>query len=140
MNRRHFPAHGKIGVSVEGRLLVIHGEGPANVEMAQHYRKKVLPYRKQLLGQPWASLIILNGLPLFPPEAKAYMIETVKHVTETTDIVATGVVFKDVQYENVIKPFWEEIYKEANLPHFFSGDEQTTTDWLLQRIDEADKS
>jgi hypothetical protein len=135
----YFPAHGALKVSINGRLLVISGEGPANIELTQQYREIVGPYREKLIGQPWASLVILKGLPLFPPEAKTYMIETTKQVVAETDIVATGVVFKDIQYENVIKPFWEEIYESAELPYFFSNDEKTTTDWLLQQIDIANK-
>jgi hypothetical protein len=133
----NFPVHGAFKVSVRDRLLVINGEGPANVEMAQQYREVVAPYREKLAGQPWASLVILGGLPLFPPEARAFMLETVRHVTENTEIVATGVVFKDVEYENAIEHFWGEIYQKAKLPYFFSNEEQEVTDWLLQKIEEA---
>jgi hypothetical protein len=140
LNNNPFPAHGTFKVSTRGRLLVINGEGPANVEMAQQYRDAVAPYRERLAGEPWASLVILDGLPLFPPEARIHMIDTVKQVVLTTEIVATGVVFREVQYENVIKPFWEEIYQKANLPYFFSHDEQVVEDWLLEQINTANHS
>ena len=139
MNNRIFPEHGFINLSVRDRFLVIEGEGPWNFEMAQRYREEVAPLREKLIGAPWASLVILHGLPLYPPEAKSFTIETVKQGMDNTGLVATGLVFKDVQYENAIKLFWEEIYKEAGLPYFFSDNEEDVTLWLNKQIEAAKK-
>jgi hypothetical protein len=134
MVNRNFPAHGALSIAIEGGLLVIRGRGPANTEMVIRYQREIHHYREQLCVNPWASLTILSGEPLLPPEASSMMVEAIKQA-ENMNLVATAVVFDDVQYKGMSEQFWENIYQQTNLKHAFFEDETEARQWLRSQVE-----
>lgn len=133
MNKRNFPAHGKLNLTVEKDLLIINGEGPGNLEVVLQYQRDVQQYRDQLNHAPWASLVRLAGVPLLPPEAKGLLIDTIRYAS-TQNLVATAIVFVDVEYADVIKKFWTSIYQQTPLPYQFFDNSDDARLWLEARI------
>ena len=136
MHKRDFPIHGDIQLSVEGRLLIIEGSGPANLEAVLCYQREAQRYRDRLNPHPWGSLVLLKGEPLLPPEAKSLLIDTIKFAC-TQSLVATAVVFMDVKHANTIRFFWDSIYANTTLPHAFFDQQTVAREWLQQRIELA---
>lgn len=133
MVNRNFPAHGALKITVEGNLLVIRAQGPANTEMVLQYQREVQLYREQLCENAWASLTLLTGEPLLPPEASSMMVESIKQA-EHMNLVATAVVFVDVQYQSISEQFWEGIYQRTTLKHAFFEQESIAREWLRQEV------
>lgn len=129
MNTRNFPAHGELSFSIEGRLLVIQGKGPANLELMIKYERSVQKFREKLESAPWASLVRLSGIALLPPEAKGLMIESMKQAQERK-LVATALVLVDVEFAESVRHFWSEIYREASLPFDIFTNEDNARQWL----------
>ncbi len=136
LNIRNFPAHGELALEIEGRLLRIKGEGPANVEAIINYQRDVQQYRQQLAHSPWASLVELSGQPMLPPEATSMMIDTIKFA-KTMNLVATAVVFVDVEFAESVKQFWQAIYQKAKLKHAFFNTTDDAKDWLIDQIENS---
>lgn len=139
MNQRNFPIHGELNLSIDGQLLVIEGSGPANLEMVLNYQRSVIGYREQIMHAPWASLVLLHGTPLFPPEAKTILAETIKSA-KAMHLQATAVVLTDVDYAEVVKGFWTEIYQEVDVKYQFFQSEQQARIWLADILAHADPS
>ena len=133
MVNRSFAVHGTLQICIEPNLMVIRARGPANTEMVLQYQSEVNEYRLQLCGKPWASLTILSGEPLLPPEASGMLVESIKQA-ENMSLVATAVVFDDVQYKAVSEQFWEGIYQRTSLKHAFFDDEQKAKAWLREEV------
>lgn len=139
MNIRNFPAHGELAMEIDGRLLRIKGEGPGNVEAIINYQKEIQQFREQLAHSPWASLVEMSGQPMLPPEATSMMIDTIKHA-KTLNLVATAVVFVNVEFSESVKQFWRAIYQEAGLEHAFFDRLEDAKEWLLAQINIAEDS
>lgn len=123
-------------MEIDGRLLRIKGEGPGNVEAIINYQREIQQYRQQLCVSPWASLVELSGQPMLPPEATSMMTDTIKFA-KTMNLVATAVVFVDVEYTESVKQFWRAIYHEADLKYAFFNTTDEAKSWLLSEIDKA---
>ena len=133
MVNRNFPIHGSLNVCVESGLMIIRARGPANTEMVLQYQREVNQHREQLSHKPWASLTVLSGEPLLPPEAAGMMVESIKQA-EHMNLVATAIVFDDVQYKSISEQFWEGIYQRTTLKHAFFDDELTAKAWLKKQV------
>lgn len=133
MNNRHFPVHGELRLSTDGQLLVIEGEGPANLEMVLQYQRSVQAYRDKIMHKPWASLVLLSGTPLVPPEAKSLLAETIRQA-KLMHLAATAVVLVDVEYALIVKKFWTEIYEETGVTYGFFDSENEARVWLEKKI------
>ena len=116
MVNRNFPIHGSLNICVESGLMIIRARGPANTEMVLQYQREVNQYREQLSHKPWASLTVLSGEPM--------------------NLVATAIVFDDVQYKSISEQFWEGIYQRTTLKHAFFDDELTAKAWLKKQVAE----
>ncbi|MBT0585636.1 hypothetical protein [Alteromonas oceanisediminis] len=136
MNNRQFPAHGDVRLHIEGRLLVIEGYGPANLEAVLYYQRSVQGFRNQLNSGPWASLVLLREEPLLVPEAKNLLISSIQRATQQ-NLVATAVVIQDTQYESTVRMFWESIYAQVDLTQAFFEQEADARAWLQRHIDIA---
>lgn len=136
MNNRNFPIHGDLHLSIEGQLLLIEGEGPANLEMVLQYQRKVQTYRNKIMHKPWASLVLLSGTPLVPPEAKVLLTDIVRQAQEM-HLAATAVVLVDVEYALIVKKFWQSIYEETGVTYQFFEAEQDARDWLERILKEC---
>ncbi|WJG10338.1 hypothetical protein [Aliiglaciecola sp. LCG003] len=133
MNQRNFPVHGNLKLSTQDQILVIEGHGPANLEMVLLYQKEVMAYRQKIMHSPWASIVLLSGEPLVPPEAKLIFVETIKQA-KIMGLKATAVVLIDVEYISTVKQFWSEIYTQSDISHGFFESEQEALSWLNTKL------
>ena len=136
MVNRSFPIHGSLNICVESQLMIIRARGPANTEMVLQYQREVNQHREQLCDNPWTSLTVLSGEPLLPPEAAGMMVESIKQA-EHMNLVATAIVFDDVQYKSISEQFWEGIYQRTTLKHAFFDDESSAKKWLSAELHSA---
>lgn len=139
LDKRSFPVHGEIALGIDGRVLLIEGEGPDSIEAVLLYQREVQKYREQLSTGPWASLVCLRGQPLLPPEATSMMINTIKHA-KTMNLVVTAVVFVDVEFAGYISKFWENIYQQAQVKHAFFTATREAREWLVTQVDSANSA
>lgn len=136
MNKNRYPPHGKLHLSVEGQLLIIRGAGPANLEMVQEYQSQVISFREQIMDAPWASLVLLSETPLVPPEGKDILIQTIKQA-KTMHLCATAVVFVDVEFADMVKHFWLDIYHDTGVTYQFFETEEQARSWLQDKLAES---
>lgn len=129
MNTRNFPVHGELRLSTDGQLLIIEGQGPANLEMVLQYQRNIQAYRDKIMHKPWASLVSLSGTPLVPPEAKVLLTEIVRQAQQM-HLAATAIVFIDVEYASIVRKFWQSIYEETGVMYRFFETEKDARDWL----------
>ncbi|MDM7859598.1 hypothetical protein QTP81_03125 [Alteromonas sp. ASW11-36] len=121
---------------MSGSALIIEGTGPANIEAVQIYQERAQRFRDMLKEAPWASLVLLRGEPLLPPEAKRMLIEIIRYAS-TQNLVATGVVLQDLPHVKTIRHFWTSIYDETTLPYQFFDNEEQARAWLYAQITAA---
>lgn len=129
MKKASFPAHGKVDISVDGQILIINGSGPANLEMIEQYQKGVVGFREKIMHAPWASLVLLSGTPLVTAEAKGILTETIKQA-KLMHLAATAVVFVDIEFSDMIRHFWQEIYQDTDVKYHFFDTETEARQWL----------
>ncbi|TCI05126.1 hypothetical protein EZV61_03965 [Corallincola luteus] len=139
MTPHQFPSHGKLQLSISEGLLIIEGEGPANMEMIMEYQARVQSYRELLRDNPWGSLVLLKGIPLLPIEAKNAMITTIRHAT-TLNLVATAVVIADPHYATTVESFWTSIYENTELPYAFFTNIDEAKQWLHHMISQSQRN
>lgn len=133
MVNRNFPAHGSLNIFIDQGLLVIKASGPANTEMVLRYQREIDSFRQKLCTRPWASLTILSGEPLLPPEAASMMVEAIK-TAQNMNLIATAVVMLDVQYKTLSQQFWRGIYERTTLPFQFFDSQDEARIWLHEQI------
>lgn len=127
----HFPEHGRLKLSTVGQILIIEGEGPANIEAIKDYQTRVVQYREAIMQAPWASLVLLSGVPLITADGIDLLHQIVTDA-KALKLKATAIVFIDVEFENVIRQFWESIYKDVGVTYGFFDTEQDAKEWLLK--------
>lgn len=125
--------HGRISFSVEERILYIHGEGPVNNEFFEHYKSHVQPFREQLENKPWASVIRLSGVPLFPPQGRQHILEIIC-TAKNQNLAATAVVIDSKEYRQSVKQFWHSIYTESVITHQFFDNTEDAVAWLKLQL------
>jgi hypothetical protein len=125
-----FPPHGEIQLSLDGQILNIHGRGPVNMEAVIEYQTQVQQFRDQIMHTPWASLVLLSGVPLVTADAKKILSETVTQA-KTMQLLATAVVFVDVEFADTIKLFWDDVLRSSGVECRFFDDETRAKNWLL---------
>ena len=62
------------------------------------------------------------------------MVEAIKQA-ENMNLIATAVVFDDVQYKGMSEQFWEKIYQQTTLKHAFFEDEADARKWLRSQVE-----
>jgi hypothetical protein len=116
-------------LSVEEQVLIIKGAGPANLEMVQEYQRQVYGLRQQVMHAPWASLVLLSGTPIVPPEAKELFVQTIKQA-KAMNLHATAIVFVDIEFAEMVQHFWQEIFQDAGIYYEFFETETEARAWL----------
>lgn len=131
-----FLAHGSFSLQVEGRILLLHGEGPGNAELIEQYQLAVLRHREALAGQPWGNLVVLHGESLLTHDAVQLMNLSIGRSC-ASGMVAAAVVLSDTNYPGLGEQLWHQIYVAADMPHAFFDNIESARGWLLEQIDLA---
>ncbi|WP_334047798.1 hypothetical protein [Alteromonas gracilis] len=63
-----FLPHGEVRVHREGRILILEGHGPWNVEALQHSTDKAQPILQELSGAPWGVMASISAVSINEPE------------------------------------------------------------------------
>lgn len=72
-----FIPHGEVHVHREGRILILEGHGPWNLEALEHSTGEA-----QSSGAPWGVMASIYGDPIHVPDAEAHLIQLVKRDIE----------------------------------------------------------
>lgn len=107
--------------------------------MVLKYQRTVIGYREKIMHAPWASLVLLHGTPLVPPEAKIILSETIEKA-KSMHLQATAVVLVDVEFADVVKGFWNEIYQDIGVNYQFFETELLARAWLTDILADPDLS
>ncbi|GGD48968.1 hypothetical protein [Lacimicrobium alkaliphilum] len=121
--------HGSIRIELEGRILILHAEGPGNAELVQQYQQDVKHYRDQLRGKPWGNLVVFYNEPLLTPEGKELMYESIRRSRES-GMVAVAMVLSQANSPSIVRQFWEGIYTKVGMPHVFFDSQDEARNWL----------
>jgi hypothetical protein len=65
-----FEAHGSFSLTLTGRILRAELSGAWNSEAALAYESELQAMVQPLIGQPWASISIMNGWELYTPDCQ----------------------------------------------------------------------
>lgn len=129
MTKSSYPAHGSARLTIDGRLLIVHGTGPGNLEMMQQYQKQAPAFREQLSGSAWVSLMILDGIPVGTAEANVILSEVVKQ-SKAAGLRAAALVFVGDEFNDIINSFWRNIYENEGITFGSFSTENQARDWL----------
>lgn len=83
----------------------------------------------------WVSLVLLSGTPLFSPEARQVLADSIKQ-EKSMHLYATAVVFVDIEYGDAIKRFWTEIYQDTKVTYGFFDTDVEAREWLNDKLNE----
>ena len=86
----------------EGRLLIIEGRGPWNLEALKHSESRAQEILKKLAGKPWGVIATIYGEPIHVPEAEQRLIDLVKQDI-SNGRVASALIVKECDTPNFAK-------------------------------------
>ncbi|WP_438862961.1 hypothetical protein [Neptunicella sp.] len=135
MTNSMFPDHGHFELKIEGNVLVVDAEGPANIELIQRYRREVQVFRQQLAGSVWGNLVIFHGDSLITHEATEAMKSSIADAKQA-GMAAVAVLLDNVMYSNMAIHLWGSFYQQVGLPHAFFTDEQLARQWLADQLNQ----
>tara|TARA_Y100001951_G_C11273289_1_gene260188 strand:+ start:1023 stop:1433 length:411 start_codon:yes stop_codon:yes gene_type:complete len=111
-------------VKREGRLLIIEGRGPWNLEALKHSESRAQEILKKLAGKPWGVIATIYGEPIHVPEAEQRLIDLVKQDI-SNGRVASALIVKECDTPNFAKSHIGSIYEKAgcNVGYFDNFEE-----------------
>lgn len=65
------------------------------------------------------------------------MAETIQ-LAMSQKLVATAVVFQDIEHEQTVQFFWDSVYVKTHIPHAFFKHEDDARAWLYEQLAVAD--
>jgi hypothetical protein len=130
--------HGEIFLTIEGKILIVEGQGPWNLESIAHTNVDplVIEQKEVLLQSKWAVLVIAHGDAMFVPDARQMLVDIVKEDIKGGR-VATALVVQNCLSPIFIADHLTNIYNDAgDHVESFTSIEQAKL-WLNQQIAEA---
>lgn len=128
-----FLPHGEVRVHREGRILILEGHGPWNVEALQHSTDKALPILQELSGAPWGVMASIYGEPIHVPDAEAHLIELVKRDIENGR-VGTALIVEKSNSPSFATQHFSSIYHRAGDNVEVFNDINAAKRWLMKTI------
>ncbi len=121
--------HGRIDFVRKGNVIILRAEGPWNqvtlTRYANSYKKLVTP----LLGNDWASLVVMYGESLMFPEAEAEILRSTKWRVKN-GLKALAYVILDSDIRLTIINQSKHVYDAAKLNHQFFNNTESAISWL----------
>ena len=133
----NFIAHGSLDVQVDGRLLILEGTGPWNLESLYDSGKVAAPLVKPLHGKPWGAVVTIYGEPIYVPEAAEALTEVVRQ-DRTNGRVATALIVDKCSSPRFAKTHIGQIYQKAGEPYRCFSDFAEAKNWVLQQVAKAE--
>ena len=128
-----FIPHGEVCVHREGRILILEGHGPWNVEALQHSTDKAQPILQELSGAPWGVMASIYGEPIHVPDAEAHLIELVKRDIENGR-VGTALIVEKSNSPSFATQHFSSIYHRAGDNVEVFNDINAAKRWLMKTI------
>ncbi|GMM70422.1 hypothetical protein MTsDn5_03740 [Alteromonas gracilis] len=128
-----FIPHGEVRVHREGRILILEGHGPWNVEALQHSTDKAQPILQELSGAPWGVMASIYGEPIHVPDAEAHLIELVKRDIENGR-VGTALIVEKSNSPSFATQHFSSIYHRAGDNVEVFNDIKAAKCWLMKTI------
>ncbi|WP_296044120.1 hypothetical protein [uncultured Alteromonas sp.] len=128
-----FKKHGSLSVAIDGRLIVLKGEGPWNAESLHLSDDKIMQNLRAMYGSPWGVLAIFRGEAVYVPEAFTLLRKQIKKEI-TLGRVATAVVFVDVKSPLLSRHQFTSIYEMQGHEVAFFEDADEAKAWLNSLI------
>ena len=128
-----FIPHGEVCVHREGRILILEGHGPWNVEALQHSTDKAQPILQELSGAPWGVIASIYGEPIHVPDAEAHLIQLVKRDIENGR-VGTALIVEKSNSPSFATQHFSSIYHRAGDNVEVFNDIKAAKRWLMKTI------
>jgi len=128
-----FIPHGEVRVHREGRILILEGHGPWNVEALQHSTDKAQSILQELSGAPWGVIASIYGEPIHVPDAETHLIRLVKKDIENGR-VGTALIVEKSNSPSFATQHFSSIYKRAGDYVEVFNDTETAKRWLMKTI------
>lgn len=128
-----FIPHGEVCVHREGRILILEGHGPWNVEALQHSTDKAQPILQELSGAPWGVMASIYGEPIHVPDAEAHLIELVKRDIENGR-VGTALIVEKSNSPSFATQHFSSIYHRAGDNVEVFNNIKAAKRWLMKTI------
>jgi hypothetical protein len=131
-----FTVHGSLELDIQGRILMIDGCGPWNLEAVKDAYSRFRPLVETLYGSPWGSLVELRGDPIYVPDAANYIVKTIKHERKMGN-VASAILVGGSNSPEFAKRHLSELHTKADDTFRFFSNKEEAAWWLLQKITSA---
>ena len=134
-----FDLHGQADFSIEGKILIINGHGPWNLEAIMDAKERVMPFVSKLSGSPWGVLLILHGESIYVPNAAEYLIKSVQELRKIGR-TATAILAEEANEPEFAKRHMSSIFTEAGETFSFFKQKNQASQWLAEKIKEAEQT
>ncbi|MGJ8682607.1 hypothetical protein [Paraglaciecola sp.] len=131
-----FTVHGSVELRVKDRILEVEGDGPWNIEAVTQANQSFSSLIKELSGSPWGALVVLQGDPIYVPDAADYLVNSIRSECQSGR-VATAIMVENSNSPEFAKRHLSDIYKRAGCDHRFFSEKAEASWWLIQKITSA---
>jgi hypothetical protein len=128
-----FPPHGRSDIWTEDHILVVHTQGPWNLELVQEAGKIVLAKAEQFGGKPWFLLVVIYGDGLHTPDAFQEMVRAIQN-QQRVGRSGTALVLADVGDSSFYRGIYARMYGAASEPLEFCADEAAARAWIAEQL------
>ncbi len=135
-----FSAHGEFTIHQDGKILVNTVRGPWNIELVKEFSRAIDAPSRELheLGS-WGGICIISESMLSSPDCLAMIRKIMCYGIPKFKMLAQAyVATRKVTGRGVIETSYERVF-DGLCPFRFFDDYASAKEWLLARIDEADK-
>lgn len=133
-----FGAHGELSARRDGRIMILEGAGPWNMEALNRSADTTAAVRDALWGQPWGVIAIVHGEAIHVPDAADLLVSFISE-----DLlhgrVGSGLIVKDSDSPTFAANHIADIYQRAGEMFEFFDDLPSARTWVQNRIDHAMK-
>ena len=133
----HFSSHGSLDIRVEGRLLILEGTGPWNLESLNDSGEIAAPLVEPLKGKPWGVVVTILGEPIYVPDAADKLAQVVRQ-DKLDGRIATAVIVDKCASPHFARTHLSEIYTQAGETFEFFSTLHEAKNWVSKKLAQAD--
>ncbi len=131
-----FEPHGAAKVSVRGRVLWVHPEGPGNLEEIDRLIGVIEAALSTLSPGRWAALLVAEAVTLLTPEAESALIAALPKLIESGH-VALAVAMLNPSIRTLTQAQFGRVYATQNLPFAVFDTTEAAEAWLTAQLQRA---
>ncbi len=131
MNKKlNFAIHGKCNIEIDNNIIVLHAEGPWNMEFFQQLHLDLIQASKQVIHAPYAILLQPIGEAIPVNEVIDFHINFIKQGKAT----AVAVNLEYCHSSFMTQQMCERVYSTAGIKHAFFNSRASALSWLKQQL------